>query len=95
MRNKDVEELFEWVPVGTEVTIVGRKVKVARKLKYQMAGPDVATVQMKLKELGYLSGRADGIFGQSTEAAVKAYQVDNGLAVTGVVDAEMTKQLDI
>ncbi|MBP2654525.1 MAG: ErfK/YbiS/YcfS/YnhG family protein [Firmicutes bacterium] len=95
MRNKDVEELFEWVPVGTEVKIVGRKVRVERKLKYQMSGPDVATVQIKLKELGYLSGRADGIFGQSTEAAVKAYQLDKGLAVNGIVDAEMTGQLGI
>jgi len=27
MRNKDVEELFEWIPVGTNVLIEGRKMK--------------------------------------------------------------------
>ncbi|MBP2652078.1 MAG: ErfK/YbiS/YcfS/YnhG family protein [Firmicutes bacterium] len=95
MRNKDVEELFEWVPIGTEVKIVGRQVKVERKLQLKMTGADVVVVQLKLKELGYLASRADGIFGQATEAAVKAYQVDNGLIVTGVVDEQVIQLLGI
>ncbi len=95
MRNKDVEELFEWVPLGTDVKIVGRKVKVARTLKYKMAGPDVVIVQMKLKDLGYLDSRADGIFGPTTEAAVRAFQTDKGLAETGVIDKSMVEMLGL
>ncbi|MDR3564981.1 MAG: L,D-transpeptidase family protein [Negativicutes bacterium] len=95
MRNRDVEELFEWVPIGTEVKITGRKIKLQRKLKYQMSGADVVILQMKLKELGYFTTRADGLFGPSTEAAVRAYQVTQGLAPTGVADKAMAEQLGI
>lgn len=95
MRNKDVEELFEWVPIGTPVRIEGRKIKVERVLKYQVHGSDVALMQMKLKELGYLDARADGIFGAVTEAAVKAFQAEHGLEVNGIVDKHMVELLGI
>ncbi|CUH93988.1 putative membrane protein [Propionispora sp. 2/2-37] len=95
MRNKDVEELFEWVPIGTPVRIEGRKIKVTRTLKHQMAGADVVVLQMKLKELGYYTERADGIFGLKTEEAVKAYQLEHGLEATGVVDKPMLERLTI
>jgi hypothetical protein len=95
MRNRDVEELFEWVPVGTEVKIVGRKVKVQRKLRYQMSGADVVILQLKLRELGHLNTRADGIFGPVTESAVKEYQSAQGLEATGVVDKQMVQLLGL
>ncbi len=34
---------------------------------------------------GYLEGDADGIFGPKTEAAVLAFQQENGLDATGMV----------
>lgn len=95
MRNKDVEELFEWVPIGTPVRIEGRKIRVQRVLKYQTAGADVVLIQMKLKELGYLNSRADGIYGNVTAEAVKAFQNDHGLEVTGVVDKVFVEKLGI
>ena len=95
MRNKDVEELFEWVPVGTYVRIDGRKMKVARTLKYQMSGSDVALLQMKLKELGYLSSRADGVFGSITKQAIETYQAEHNLEVTGVVNKQLAELLGI
>ena len=49
MRNRDVEELFEWVAIGTEVKIAGKKAKVQRVLKYKTSGPDVVQLQLKLK----------------------------------------------
>ena len=95
MRNRDVEELFEWVPIGTEVKIIGRKVKLERKLKAQTSGADVVILQMKLKELGFLNSRADGLFGPTTEAAVKACQTVMGLEPSGVVDKVMSERLGI
>jgi hypothetical protein len=86
MRNKDIEELFEWVPVGTPVRIEGQIVSVQRTLKLQSMGTDVFQVQVKLRELGYLEGRADGYFNQDTAEAVKRFQYHKGLKVTGVVD---------
>ncbi len=95
MRNKDVEELFEWVPVGTPVRIEDRKIKVERNLKYKTSGSDVVALQLKLKELGYFQGRADGLFGTMTEDAVKAYQADKGIPVTGIASKELCTVLGI
>jgi lipoprotein-anchoring transpeptidase ErfK/SrfK len=46
---------------------------------------DLAAVQSRLRELGYLLGPADGVRGQQTVAAVMAFQRVNGLGVDGVV----------
>jgi hypothetical protein len=92
MRNRDVEELFEWVPVGTPVKIVGRPVRIERRLKYQTSGADVVLLQFRLKELGYLTTRADGLFGLETEAALRAFQATSGLEPTGIAD-KITIQL--
>lgn len=86
MRNRDVEELFEWVPMGTPVKITGRPVKVERRLKYQMTGADVVVLQLRLKELGYLQSRADGLFGMDTDAALRTFQAASGLEATGIAD---------
>lgn len=95
MRKKDVEELFEWVPIGTLVKIQGRKEKVQRILRHQTAGQDVVMLQLKLKELGYFNGRADGLFGLATQDAVKAYQQAKGLEPTGVVTKKLCNLLGI
>lgn len=95
MRNKDVEELFEWVPIGTPVRIEGRKLKVQRTLKHQITGSDVALLQMKLKELGYLNSRADGIFGDVTKQAVEVYQAEHNMEITGIVTKQMSELLGI
>lgn len=50
-------------------------------------GDNVRKVQAKLIELGYSCGKwgTDGIFGNDTLSAVKAFQKANGLAVDGIV----------
>ena len=47
------------------------------------SGPEIKRMQQRLKVLGYLSGSADGDFGDATEAAVRAFQKQNGLTVDG------------
>ncbi len=47
----------------------------------------VTALQQRLAELGYLTGRADGIFGAATEAALQTFQLMNGLEETGELDA--------
>lgn len=44
---------------------------------------DVRTLQNRLIELGYLGGKADGVYGASTEDAVKAFQKKSSLTVDG------------
>ena len=55
----------------------------ATSLKVGSTGAEVRKMQNRLKELGYLKGSADGDFGAATEAAVKSFQAQNGLAVDG------------
>jgi hypothetical protein len=95
LRNKDIEELFEWVPVGTPVRIVGQTFRTQRTLKYENFGADVVQLQVKLKKLGYLEGRADGFFNRDTEEAVKRFQHDNSLKKNGIVDQKVLDLLDL
>ena len=55
-------------------------------LKYGSRGDEVKKMQQALIDSGYDlgSGGADGIFGAKTQAAVKQYQQNNGLAVDGI-----------
>jgi len=46
-------------------------------------GEAVVRLQQRLKELGYLSGAADGIYGKSTQRAVTYLQGDMGFTETG------------
>ncbi len=86
LRNQDIEELFEWVPVGTPVRIEGQEFPIQRALKCEDTGADVVQLQRKLRDLGYLESRADGFFNKDTELAVKRFQYDKGLKPTGVAD---------
>lgn len=59
-------------------------------------GEDVKYVQETLQRLGYDIGSsgADGKFGKKTEAAVKAFQQDNGLSADGVVGPMTYQKLE-
>src|SRR5918912_1193869 len=48
-------------------------------------GEAVRELQLALKGLGYDPGAVDGHFGPRTEAAVKAFQKAQGIAVDGIV----------
>jgi hypothetical protein len=95
MRNKDIEELYEWIPVGTPVRIENHPISIQRQLKINLMGPDVVKLQLRLRNLGYLEERADGFFNKETETAVKRFQYDNGLKPTGVVDKKTLNLLNL
>jgi peptidoglycan hydrolase-like protein with peptidoglycan-binding domain len=52
-------------------------------------------LQVKLTELGYKPGPIDGLWGKSTEQALKAFQKDRGLPETGLFDENAAKALGI
>ncbi|MEH2433765.1 MAG: peptidoglycan-binding domain-containing protein [Nostoc sp.] len=54
-------------------------------LRIGLRGSEVVKLQQQLKKLGLLKGDADGDFGETTEAAVKAAQTRYGLEADGVV----------
>lgn len=55
-------------------------------------GREVTDLQQRLKELGYLSGKADGAYGYNTKGAVETFQQMNGLTVDGVA-GQKTQQI--
>jgi len=68
--------------------------KTTTTLKRGSTGADVKNLQSKLIEMGYLTGKADGIFGSKTTAAVKAFQKANQLKADGVAGAKTLQQLE-
>jgi peptidoglycan hydrolase-like protein with peptidoglycan-binding domain len=70
-------------------------------LKRGDTGPGVAAVQDAFADLQYdlhisfkRSGKADGIFGEETDQAVRQFQRRHGLTVDGVVGTNTLAQLD-
>lgn len=53
-----------------------------------MRGDDVVELQTRLNALGFDTGRADGIFGPQTEAALVAFQRDAAVAVDRICGPE-------
>jgi peptidoglycan DL-endopeptidase CwlO len=56
-------------------------------LKRKAKGDDVRDLQTRLNANG-ATLEVDGVFGESTEAAVKAFQTAKGLEVDGIVGAK-------
>lgn len=69
--------------------------EAATVLKKGSSGALVKTLQTKLKNWGYYTGKVDGIYGTGTQTAVKYFQRANGLTVDGVVGSKTAKALGI
>lgn len=52
--------------------------------KLGSTGEEVKRVQKKLKDLGYYNGSVDGIYGNNTKSAVRAFQKNCGITADGV-----------
>ncbi len=59
-----------------------------RTLRRNDTGDDVATLQKRLKELGYYTSLVDGSYGNGTVAAVTAFQQQHGLTADGVAGSK-------
>jgi peptidoglycan hydrolase-like protein with peptidoglycan-binding domain len=55
-----------------------------------VSGDDVREVQQALRDKGHYTGPIDGILGSRTRAAIRQYQKDENLPVTGWPDANLT-----
>lgn len=64
-----------------------------RYLQVGSSGSDVRKMQQRLADLGYYSGTVTGSFGDSTYAAVRAFQQRNGLWVDGVAGEDTQRML--
>lgn len=67
----------------------------AQVLEVGSSGSDVKRVQQRLIRYGYLSGEADGRYGEKTRDAVIWFQKKNGLTADGRVGAKTASALGI
>ena len=60
-----------------------------------LADETVQKAQKSLEKAGFYHGKGSGVYDSETSAAVTRYQIRNGLAITGKLDAETLKALRV
>ena len=55
----------------------------------------IKRVQIALSSLGYKAGKVSGSLNEETKAAILQFEMDNGLSMDGVVDANLLQTLQI
>lgn len=97
MQNKDVEQLYPWISVGTRVSIIGPfpRVKINHPLRVGQNSLEVQMLQLTLREAGFNPGYTDGRYGADTAAAISKLQTYYGLRPTGQADINVLALLDL
>ena len=80
--------LCEGEVILTGEDVVMEEAVESRELQYGDEGDDVAELQQRLTDLYYYTGNISGRYREGTRAAIRAFQEDFGLEVTGVADTE-------
>ena len=55
----------------------------------------VAAVQRRLARGGYYHGAVDGVIGEGTRTAIRAFERNNGLPVDGVIDTQLLRTMGL
>ena len=82
-----VQEEIVSVPDG-EQDLQDNTIPYKKKYAYNSKGENVKLIQQRLTDLGYYSGPISGNFLGHTRNAVKAFQKQNAIEVTGAVNEE-------
>lgn len=70
-KTQDIPKVENAPRLDRNLLIIG-----ARDTDDDSNGADIKELQMRLKDLGYYSGKIDGIFGKATDNSVKNFQTD-------------------
>ena len=91
MFNADVEQLWDLVPLGTPVTIVGVEPEATwdQPIRLGATGWNVPLLQWSLRRHGFDAGRADGRLGEMSLRAVREAQDLLGLAPLEMATPEL------
>lgn len=83
---------------GSGPTTTGPECEFVENASYPLercnTGPAIAVLQQSLQAAGFTEIGVDGLFGDETLLAVRAFQEDEGLTVDGLVDAATWAALD-
>lgn len=94
MYNEDVIELYDTVPLGTAVEIIGETFTGRLLYVGVEEGSDVLRVQEILQEIDYYQGPLNGIYSEELEESVTAFQRDYGLEADGIVGTNTYEALE-
>ncbi|MCI5128404.1 MAG: peptidoglycan-binding protein, partial [Candidatus Electrothrix sp. AUS3] len=91
------------INVPAEYKTIVKKVKVSDSkivwkpalCKDELIGSTVRQVQTALSQMGFYNGLIDGTMNQETQKAIRAFQVENGLAQGGGLTDETVEALGI
>lgn len=97
MLNADVERLWDLVPEGTPVTIVGVTPQATWDTPIQpnASGWNIPVLQWALRRVGFDAGRADGRMGQQTMEAVAEAQRQWGLPAVSAATPDLFRALGL
>lgn len=99
MRNKDVEDLYRSVKIGTKVIIYGGPFgpfgSGLRVIEPGDRGADVYEVQRRMKEKGFYPSEPDGIYGEGMKKWVHEFQKKNKLYPSNNIEKEFYKKLGV
>lgn len=105
---QSIEQLLQSLPNPTQSAltsalafgIVTTAITTAPQASYatllpETVGIETVDIQLALSDRGYYTGTVDGLYGAETEAAVLAFQQDEGLFVDGVVGEDTLTRLEL
>ncbi len=72
---------------------VSRAARYTASVRPPASGGDVSFAQYRLAQLGYAPGAIDGKMGARTRKAIRRFQADRGMPVTGRLDAAVLTAL--
>lgn len=82
-------------PIGIEAGTPGTTGEQRPEQQQLLSKDNVKPVQERLKAEGVCAGPVDGELNAQTEAALRQYQEKQGIPVSGAVDEETVKQLQL
>jgi len=82
--DEDWRQLCDWVEAFSDIAVGSRDSDGSTR---------IADLQELLISLGYLKGKADGVFGPRTQAALIEFQLANALPATGVYDTASASRI--
>lgn len=70
-------------------------IELGKKTEVNAYAVDMSEVQLRLQELGYYNGSINGLYDDATVVAIKEFQSDNGIYVSGAVGGVTANALGI
>ena len=85
----------QWTRTGDDSALPPGVPGVTDDMPGYISEHDAMAVEEALANNGYDPGRIDGMIDSDTQAAIREFQRDNDLAVTGTIDRETQKELRV